>query len=127
MGVRIHYCCPELSKPCPEIVRQCAPGMVKFCATPQLAVEGADAVYTDVWSSMGFEGQGDEARFKWMQVNEALMSHAKSTAVFMHCMPMERGKELSETLPEQPYSVIFEQSENRLHVQKALLLYLKEL
>jgi ornithine carbamoyltransferase len=57
-------------------------------------------------------------------VNESLMSQAKPEAVFMHCMPMERGKEVSMTLPDSPCSIVFSQSENRLHIQKALLIYL---
>jgi len=70
---------------------------------------------------MGFE-ENNSSAFSGYQVNEELMQSAKQHAVFMHCMPMERGKEVSESLPDQPCSVIFSQSENRLHVQKALLL-----
>ena len=73
---------------------------------------------------MGFEGQENNQAFQGFQVNESLMSYAKPEAVFMHCMPMERGKEVSDTLPDSPASIIFTQSENRMHVQKALLLFL---
>ena len=69
---------------------------------------------------MGFE-QSDEKQFKGFQIDENLMKHAKPEAVFMHCMPMVRGKEVSLTLPDHHRSIIFEQSENRLHIQKALL------
>lgn len=90
---------------------------------PVDAVVGADAVYTDVWSSMGFE-QADEKRFVGFQVNETLMKHANPDALFMHCMPMERGKEVSMTLPDAPCSIIFLQSEYRLYVQMAVLMAL---
>ena len=84
----------------------------------------AHAVYTDVWASMGFENERQDALFKGFQVNEELMEHALANSIFMHCLPMERGKEVSESLPRKPCSVIYQQSENRLHIQKALLLYL---
>jgi ornithine carbamoyltransferase len=125
LGVKIRYCCPPNNQPQPEIVQQCAKDTVESCPTVQDAVSGAHAVYTDVWTSMGFEGQTDEGNFAGFQVNEALMAKARPEAVFMHCMPMERGKEVSATLPDTPCSAIFAQSENRLHAQKALLLFLQ--
>lgn len=76
---------------------------------------------------MGFEDKSADHLFAGFQVNEQLMQHANPQAVFMHCLPMERGKEVSETLPDQACSVIFQQSENRLHVQKALLLHLLQI
>jgi ornithine carbamoyltransferase len=91
-------------------------------STPEAAVKGAHAVYTDVWASMGFEGATDESQFEGFQVNEHLMKKALPGAIFMHCLPMIRGKEVSESLPDSPASVIFQQSENRLHVQKVLLI-----
>ena len=125
LGVKIRYCCPPDNQPKREIVQQCAGDMVESCPTVQDAVRNVHAVYTDVWTSMGFEGQTDEKNFAGFQVNEALMAQARPEAVFMHCMPMERGKEVSSTLPDSPSSVIFAQSENRLHVQKAVLLFLQ--
>jgi ornithine carbamoyltransferase len=86
-----------------------------------------NAVYTDVWTSMGFENQVDESIFADFQVNEELMRLAEAKAIFMHCLPMVRGKEVSVSLPDAACSVIFQQSENRLHVQKALLMYLLSL
>lgn len=125
-GVKIKYCCPESHQPMQEIMQQ-AQAMkwdgIECFSKPEEAVQHADAVYTDVWTSMGFERKENDD-FKGFQVNESLMSFAKPTAVFMHCMPMERGKEVSETLPDSPTSIIFTQSENRMHVQKALLLFL---
>ena len=95
-------------------------GFIHSFDTPIDAVKNTDAVYTDVWSSMGFD-QRDESAFEGYQVNDDLLSYAQPHAVAMHCMPMERGKEISKTLPDGPKSIIFEQAENRLHAQKALL------
>ncbi|KTD63853.1 Ornithine carbamoyltransferase [Legionella santicrucis] len=127
LGITINYCCPESRQPNSTIIEQAHSiknGMIYSFAKPEMAVKNADAVYTDVWTSMGFEALDNSQVFQGFQVNESLMSYAKPEAVFMHCMPMERGKEVSETLPDSPASIIFTQSENRLHVQKALLLFL---
>jgi ornithine carbamoyltransferase len=91
---------------------------------PHEAVHDAHAIYTDVWASMGFENDKKDDLFAGFQVNEELMALALPEAIFMHCMPMVKGKEVSHTLPDSPQSVIFQQSENRLHVQKALLIAL---
>ncbi len=130
LGVNIHYCCPSSRGPDVNILTQGAAathattGKIKSFATPAEAVYYADAVYTDVWTSMGFENQRAEHLFAGFQVNETLMQNASPNAIFMHCLPMERGKEVSHSLPDSPCSAIFRQSENRLHVQKALLLHL---
>jgi ornithine carbamoyltransferase len=129
LGVNIGYCCPEQKKPNAEILAKSESFFlpkIQSYPTPQAAACNAHALYTDVWTSMGFEEQGNEAQFAGFQVNESLMSFAKPGAVFMHCMPMERGKEVSVSLPDTPASLIFTQSENRLHVQKALLLFLQD-
>jgi ornithine carbamoyltransferase len=93
---------------------------------PKKAVEGADAVYTDVWTSMGQEVEYAERKkiFARYQVNETLMAKAKPGALFMHCLPAHRGEEVSEEVIESPASVVFDQAENRLHAQKALMLML---
>jgi ornithine carbamoyltransferase len=90
------------------------------------AVEGAHAVYTDVWASMGQEHEAIERRAKFhaYQVNEALMAKARPDAVFMHCLPAKRNQETTDAVMESPQSVVFDQAENRLHAQKALLLML---
>ena len=90
------------------------------------AVQGAHAVYTDVWASMGQEHEAIErrARFHAYQVNESLMSKARPEAVFMHCLPAKRNQETTDGVMESPQSVVFDQAENRLHAQKALLLML---
>jgi ornithine carbamoyltransferase len=87
------------------------------------AVTGADAVYTDVWTSMGREAEaaGRRALFVPYQVNAGLMAHAKPGALFMHCLPAHRGEEVTDEVIDSPPSVVFDQAENRLHVQKALL------
>ena len=93
---------------------------------PAQAVAGADAVYTDVWASMGQENERGKrlADFAAVQVNEALMAKARPGALFMHCLPAKRGEEVTDPVIESAQSVVFEQAENRLHVQKALLLML---
>jgi ornithine carbamoyltransferase len=96
------------------------------CSDPRLAVAGASAIYTDVWASMGEEHEAEERKliFAPFQVNEALMAAARPDALFMHCLPAHRGEEVSTAVLESPASVVFDQAENRLHTQKALLLML---
>jgi ornithine carbamoyltransferase len=93
---------------------------------PFAAASGADAIYTDVWASMGQEQEKAQrlAEFSPYQVNEELFSAAETHAVFMHCLPAKRGEEVTDAVIESPGSVVFDQAENRLHVQKALLLML---
>jgi ornithine carbamoyltransferase len=101
-----------------------APGAsIKCVVDPVAAVRGADAVYTDVWTSMGQESEAEsrDRIFAPYQVNSALMSHAKPEALFMHCLPAHRGHEVTDEVIDSPQSVVFDQSENRLHTQKALL------
>ena len=96
---------------------------LEVTSDPLAAVRGADAVYTDVWASMGQEAEA-EARnriFAPFQVNARLMSHARADALFMHCLPAHRGFEVTDEVIDSPASVVFDQSENRLHTQKALL------
>ena len=90
---------------------------------PRAAASGADAIYTDVWASMGQEDESSSrARvFAPFQVNEALMAAAGGDALFMHCLPAHRGHEVTDAVMDSPASVVFDQSENRLHAQKALL------
>ena len=98
-------------------------GVVERCVDPQDAVRGADAVYTDVWASMGEEQEAENRKviFAPYQVNRALMKLAAPDALFMHCLPAHRGEEVTVDVLESPASVVFDQAENRLHTQKALL------
>ena len=101
-------------------------GTIELFRSPQEAVVGAQAVYTDVWASMGQESetQSRAAIFAPYQVNAALMSQAAPDAVFLHCLPAHRGSEVTDEVMESPRSIVFDQAENRLHVQKAILLML---
>ena len=91
-----------------------------------VAVKAAHAVYTDVWASMGQEFEAEERNrtFSPYQVNETLHAHARPDALFMHCLPAKRGLEVTDEVIESAQSIAFDQAENRLHVQKALLLML---
>jgi len=100
----------------------------KFTVTndPAEAARGAHAIYTDVWASMGAENEVAERRtaFADYQVDDDLFSHAEPEAIFMHCLPAKRGEEVTDSVIESARSVVFDQAENRLHAQKALLLML---
>ena len=101
-------------------------GTIELFHAPEEAVSGAQAVYTDVWASMGQESE-TEARaaiFASYQVNAKLMSQTAPDAVFLHCLPAHRGSEVTDEVMESPRSIVFDQAENRLHVQKAILLML---
>jgi ornithine carbamoyltransferase len=93
---------------------------------PAEAVDGADAVYTDVWASMGQEADASRRRkdFAGFTVDDALMARASTGAVFLHCLPAHRGEEVSASVLELPSSAVWQQSANRLHAQRGLLLWL---
>jgi ornithine carbamoyltransferase len=99
---------------------------IRLLQDPQLAAENADAIYTDVCVSMGFEHESTKRApiFRPFQVNEALMAKAASHAVFMHCLPARRNAEVTDAVLDGPQSIVFDQAENRMHAQKALLLLL---
>jgi ornithine carbamoyltransferase len=101
-------------------------GQVEILRSPQEAVAGARAVYTDVWASMGQESEATERekQFAPYQVNEALLALAAPDAVFLHCLPAHRGLEVTDAVMDSWQSVVYDQAENRLHVQKAILLML---
>ena len=100
-------------------------GEINYEPDPVCAVRGARAVYTDVWTSMGQEEEAEERQkaFWDYQVNSALLSHAESGALTMHCLPAHRGEEITDEVMDSEYSIVFEQAENRLHTQKAILHY----
>ena len=127
-GMRVHVASPlgyELPGRVQDEARRLARngGRLQLFTDPRDAVRGADAVYTDVWTSMGQEDERVErlAIFAGYQVNEALMALAAPGALFMHCLPAHRGEEVTASVLESPRSVVFDQAENRLHAQKALL------
>jgi ornithine carbamoyltransferase len=99
---------------------------VRLVQDPQAAADGADAIYTDVCVSMGFEHESTKRApiFRPFQVNEALMQKANPHAVFMHCLPARRNAEVTDAVLDGPQSIVFDQAENRMHAQKALLLLL---
>jgi ornithine carbamoyltransferase len=132
LGANVTVATPRAYSPKAEIVaaaREIAEknhGELRLLQDARTAVEGADAVYTDVCVSMGFEHESTKRApiFRPYQVNEALMQKAASHAVFMHCLPARRGEEVTDAVIDSPQSIVFDQAENRLHVQKALLLFL---
>ena len=114
-----------LSAEAVESIRACVRngGKLELESDPLLAARGADAIYTDVWTSMGQESEANtrHALFVPYQVNSRLMSAAAPEALFMHCLPAHRGDEVTDEVIDSPASVVFDQAENRLHTQKALL------
>jgi len=134
LGATISVATPKGYEPCPEITNQAqrlaaiSGGGVEVVNDPVEAVAGADAVYTDVWASMGQESEAGDRRkiFAPYQVDQNLFSYAAKHAVFMHCLPAHRGDEVTEAVIDSPRSVVFDQAENRLHVQKSILVLLLE-
>ena len=102
--------------------------VIKQFSDPKAAVKDADVIYTDTWISMGEEAEREERliAFKDYQVNMELLSHAKSDVIFMHCLPAHRGEEVTDEVMESKHSVIFQEAENRIHAQKAVLVKLFE-
>lgn len=129
LGVDIAVATPEGYEPDPEMVElakqnaESSGSQISLGYDPQEAIADADVVYTDVWSSMGFEAEQElrESAFKNYQVNEALVAGAKDDYLFMHCLPAHRGEEVSAAVIDGDNSVIFDQAENRLHAQKAIM------
>ena len=118
--------CPEGYEPDPGIVaaaKQDAKGVVEVTHDIERGLADADAVYTDVWASMGQEEETAEREkvFAPFQVNQKLMGLAKADAVFMHCLPAHRGSEVTDEVMDSPRSIAFDQAENRLHAQKAVM------
>lgn len=117
-----YECDPAVVEQAKQFAREYGTELL-FTHDPVEAVKHADVVYTDVWASMGQEAEQAEriAKFAGYQVNEALCSHAKSDYLFMHCLPAHRGEEVAADIIDGPHSVVFDEAENRLHVQKAIL------
>ena len=131
LGVNVTVITPEGYAPSEKVVEASraaaeSTGAVIEVTTDLGAVEGADAVYTDVWASMGQEAEAEAraALFRPYQVNEELMRRAGAGAIFMHCLPAHRGDEVTAAVADSPQSFIFQQAENRLHAQKSVVLLL---
>jgi ornithine carbamoyltransferase len=125
LGVNLTIACPPGYEPKAEITAAAKElgASVKITHDASSAVRDAHVVYTDVWASMGQEHEAEARRqiFRPYQVNEALMAKARPDAIFLHCLPAKRGEEVTDEVMESPQSAIFDQAENRMHTQKALL------
>jgi ornithine carbamoyltransferase len=127
LGMNVAVATPQGYEPNADIVAKAREfGSVAVTNDPSEAVGGADAVYTDVWTSMGQEMEASVrlAAFAPYQVNSALMQKANADAIFLHCLPAKRGQEVTDEVMESSQSAVFDQAENRLHAQKALLVML---
>ena len=132
VGMEIRVATPSGYEPDGQVVSKArkwareAGGKVVLDANPQSAVRGADVIYTDVWTSMGQEAER-EARlplFRPYQINQELLALAKPDAVVMHCLPAHRGEEITDEVIDGPQSIVLDQAENRMHLQKAILVSL---
>ncbi|NUM59642.1 MAG: ornithine carbamoyltransferase [Bdellovibrionaceae bacterium] len=130
MGVDVHYCCPDGYLPHPEILQRAhlraskVGAKINFFTSAKEAVKNTDAIYTDVWTSMGNEANARQRshHFIDLQLNAELYQLAKSCTLIMHCLPMNKGQEITEEMANHRNSALFIQAENRLHAQKALML-----
>lgn len=130
-GMELHVACPEGYMPNDEIVRHAqgisaaagSEGSITVGSDPIAAVTGADVVLTDVWTSMGQEEERSRrlTAFRPYQVNRQLLAHAKPDAIVLHCLPAHRGEEITDDVLDGPQSVVFDEAENRLYAQQALL------
>jgi ornithine carbamoyltransferase len=129
-GFTFALACPKGYEPDPETVRRARQDGAAIVITESAdeALSGADVLYTDVWTSMGQEAETAKRRrdFKAYQVNAAALRHAKPDAVVMHCLPAHRGEEITSDVIDGPQSIVFDQAENRLHVQKGVLAWLNQ-
>ncbi len=127
-GINLILACPEGYEPDKEIYETSLSkgGSVKIINNPHEAAKDADVLYTDVWVSMGQENDSDKKKriFKDFQLNMKILDKASPDAIVMHCLPAHRGEEITDEVIDSEQSVVFEQAENRLHTQKALLEFL---
>lgn len=126
MGFELRFACPKELMPDGERLEKAVNGgaAIRLMDSAQAAADDADVIVTDTWVSMGDEDA--EQRMEWLkpyQVTQELMSHAKDKAIFMHCLPAHRGEEMTAEVIDGPQSVIWDEAENRLHAQKAVLLW----
>ena len=126
LGFDLSLACPEGYLPDDDILRRAqsdSPGKIVLTRDPKEAVASADVLYTDVWASMGQEGETAERMevFRGYQINSQLLAAARPNALVLHCLPAHRGEEITDEVIEGPQSVVFDEAENRLHLQMALL------
>ena len=124
MGMKVSIACPEGYRPDPEIMKWASDNGTFICTDNILeAARNADVLYTDVWASMGQEAEAEERKkiFKGYQINAEVMAVANSDAMVMHCLPAHRGEEITEDVLEAHADEIFDEAENRLHAQKAVM------
>jgi ornithine carbamoyltransferase len=129
VGMNLALACPKGYEPDPGILKRASEhaaksgAEIKVVRDPYDAVKGADVVYTDVWASMGQEAEQEKRAkaFKGYQINTKLLKAAGSGPLVMHCLPAHRGEEITAEVIDSPHSIIFDQAENRLHTQKAIL------
>ena len=133
MRIPFHFvcCCPRGYEPDQETVQRAEEAglsKIEILHNPNEAVNNADVIYTDVWASMGQkeEAEAREKIFKPFQVNSNLMDLTGKNTLFMHCLPAERNREVTDKVMEADYSIAFDQAENRLHVQNAIMIKLSE-
>ncbi|MCH2440579.1 MAG: ornithine carbamoyltransferase [Candidatus Poseidoniia archaeon] len=133
MRLPLHFscCCPQGYEPDADTVaeaRGAGISTIEVLHDPQTAVADADVIYTDVWASMGQKDEADarEKVFAPYQVNKELMAATGRETLFMHCLPAERGREVTDAVMEADYSIVFDQAENRMHVQNAIMAWLVE-
>ena len=132
LGVHLTIAAPKGYEPDPAVGRWAARqakssgARIEIVRDPKQAVKGAAVVYTDVWTSMGQEQEKlkRQKAFRGFQINSRMMKQAAGGALFMHCLPAHRGEEVSDEVMDSRNSIVYDQAENRLHVQKAILLYL---
>lgn len=132
MGIHLIVACPKGYEPHRDVLAkagaevEATQASLEIIHDPMRAARGADVVYTDVWTSMGHEEQRAKRMrdFQGFQVNQTLLKSARTDAMVMHCLPAHRGEEITDEVMDGPHSVILDQAENRLHVQKAILVNL---
>jgi ornithine carbamoyltransferase len=126
LPIQLALACPKGYEPDRKIMTKCAKQAsegITLYSDPQEAARNADVLYTDVWTSMGQEAEDKERKkiFKNYQINKKLLGKAKKDAIVMHCLPAHRGEEITADVIDGPHSVVIDEAENRLHVQKAIL------
>jgi len=126
VGANLKIATPKGYEPNKKIIRDSKTPLKNISNDPYEAAKDANVIYTDVWASMGKESEAAKRKkiFKNFQVNNRLVSKAKKNYIFMHCLPAHRGEEVTDNIIDSKHSIVFDQAENRLHVQKAVLVML---